>query len=161
MNDAASLAALSTVEEDHRLLLEKVRALHEAVSCLLERGESAARRALSRLRGLHEYFATHLASHVADEEAALFPYLERHSPGGPELVARLRREHDAITRRHEEFGNSLAVAGELEDGLPRAVLRDLLAYGWELWEVLDSHAGLETRAVHRCLTRCLGGDGGG
>ncbi len=77
---------------------------------------------------------------------------------GPELVALLRAEHSEILRKREELGNCLEVAGGLEDRLPRAVVRDLLGYGWELWELLDHHAHAETRAVHRCLARSLLGE---
>jgi hypothetical protein len=33
------------------------------------------------------------------------------------------------------------------------VLRDLLTYGWDLWELLDDHARTEARAVHRYLAQ--------
>jgi hemerythrin-like domain-containing protein len=150
-----SLAALNTVEQDHQLVLDKMRALKETVSCLLEPGDTGPRRALDRLRDLNEYFATHFAAHLEEEEATLFPFLERCNPAGPELVARLRREHGEIRRKREEFGNCLEVASELEDDLPRQVLRDLLDYGWDLWEFLDHHAHLETQAVHQCIGRSL------
>ena len=39
------------------------------------------------------------------------------------------------------------------------VLRDLLAYGWELWELLDNHAHAETQAVHQCVAQSLAGAG--
>jgi hypothetical protein len=91
-------------------------------------------------------------------QGALVRLLERHQPGGPELVARLRREHAEIRRRCEELGDCLEVAGELEGAFPRAVLRDLLAYGWDLWELLDDHARTETRAVHRYLAQTFEDD---
>ena len=68
---------------------------------------------------------------------------------------RLRREHAEIRRKREELDNCLALAGELEDGLPKRVLRDLLTYGWELWELLDNHAHTETQAVHQCITQSV------
>jgi len=155
MNVAEFRVALKTVEQDHRLVLEKVQALKDAVSCLLEPEASDPRPVLDRLRDSDAYFATQFASHMEEEEATLFPILEQHQPDGPELVARLRREHEEIRCKREEFANCLAVAIELENGLTKMVLRDLLAYGWELWELLDSHAHVETQAVHQCLTRFL------
>jgi hypothetical protein len=86
---------------------------------------------------------------LEEEEKTLFPLLERQAPGGPELAARLRREHAEVRRRGEELGNCLGVADGLEGELPSRVLRDLFAYGWDLWELLDDHARTETRAVHR------------
>jgi hypothetical protein len=35
------------------------------------------------------------------------------------------------------------------------VLRDLLTYAWELWELLDRHAHAETQGIHECLERHL------
>ena len=40
--------------------------------------------------------------------------------------------------------------------LARVVLRDLVAYGWELGDLLDEHAHTETRAVHPCIARSFG-----
>ena len=155
MNAAASVAALNTVEEDHRLVLEKMRALREAISWLISPGGPGRRRALDRLREVHDYFATHFAAHLLEEETTLFPYLRRCLPDGPDLVARLQAEHAEIRRKREEFGNCLDVAAELGDGLPSAVVNDLLVFGWELWDLLDHHAHAETYAVQRCVARPL------
>jgi hypothetical protein len=155
MNAAASLAALDTVEEDHRLVLEKMRALRDAIGWLISPGAPGRRRAVERLREVHDYFATHFAAHLLEEERTLFPYLRRNLPDGADLVARLQAEHTEIRRKREEFGNCLDVAAELGDGLPSAVVNDLLVFGWELWDILDHHAHAETYAVQRCLARCL------
>jgi hypothetical protein len=155
MKASELLAALNTVEQDHRLVLHKVQALREAVECLLGPGDTDPRRFLGRLRELDGYFATHFAAHLEEEEATLFPLLERHTPGGAELVGRLRLEHEEIRRKREDFGNCVGVATDLEDGLPKAVRRDLLTLGWELWELLDAHAHVETQAVHGCVGRYL------
>jgi hypothetical protein len=153
MNAADLLPALNTVEQDHRLVFDKIRALKETAGYLLDPGGTGPRQVFDRLRELHDYFTTQFTVHLEEEETTLFPLLERHQPGGPELVARLRREHAEIRRRCEELGNCLGVADELEGEFPRRVLRDLLAYGWDLWELLDDHARTETRAVHRYLAQ--------
>jgi hemerythrin-like domain-containing protein len=153
MNATELLPALNTVEEDHRLVLDKMRELKETACYFLDPGGTNPRQVLDRLHQLHDYFASQFAAHMAEEETTLFPLLEQHQPGGPELVARLRREHGEIRRRCEELGNCLKVADELEGEFPRMVLRDLLAYGWDLWEVLDDHARAETHAVHRYIAQ--------
>jgi hemerythrin-like domain-containing protein len=155
MHAAASVAALITVEEDHRLVLEKMHALRDAISWLITPGSPGPRRALERLREVHDYFATHFAAHLLEEERTLFPYLRRCLPDGPDLVARLQAEHAEIRHKREEFGNCLDVAAELGDKLPSAVFNDLLVFGWELWDILDHHAHAETYAVQRCLARSL------
>ena len=104
---------------------------------------------------MHDYFATHFAAHLLEEERTLFPYLRRNLPDGADLVARLQAEHAEIRRKREEFGNCLDVAAELGDGLPSAVVNDLLVFGWELWDILDHHAHAETYAVQRCVARPL------
>ncbi len=158
MNAADLLPALNTVEQDHRLVLDKVRALKETASYLLDPGGIDPRQILDRLHKLHDYFTTQFTAHLEEEETTLFPLLAQHQPGGPELVARLRREHADIRRLCEELGNCLGVANELEGEFPRRVLRDLLAYGWDLWELLDDHARTETRAVHRYLAQTFDDD---
>jgi hemerythrin-like domain-containing protein len=150
-------AVLSTVEQDHRLVLEKMQALKDAVNGLLESGEVPLHRTLGRLRESNEYFATQFEAHLEAEERTLFPFLERQQSDGPALVARLRRDHAEIRRLRQEFDNCLAVALETEGAAPRMVLRDLLAFGWELWELLDDHAHVETRAVHQGADRHLRG----
>jgi hemerythrin-like domain-containing protein len=161
MNANPFLAALDTVEQDHRLVLDKMQALKDAVGCLLDPRDTNPRRVLERLQDLNDYFATQFASHLEEEETTLFPLLEQQEAGGPELVAHLRAEHGEILSKREELENCLEVASGLEERLPRAVVRDLLGYGWELWELLDHHAHAETRAVHRCLARSLLGDAPG
>jgi iron-sulfur cluster repair protein YtfE (RIC family) len=158
MNATSFQAALDTVEQDHRMVLDKMQALKDVVSCVLNPEDTNPHQILERLQGLNDYFATQFASHMEEEETTLFPLLEQQGAGGSELVAHLRAEHGEILRKREELGNCLAVASGLEDHLPRAVLRDLLGYAWELWELLDHHAHAETRAVHRCLARSLLGD---
>lgn len=155
MNASPSVAALNTVEEDHRLVLEKMRALREAISWLISPGTPGRRRALDRLREVHDYFATHFAAHLLEEETTLFPYLRRNLPDGADLVARLQAEHAEIRRKREEFGDCLDVVAELGDEPPRAVVNDLLCFGWELWDLLDHHAHAETYAIQRCLERLL------
>ncbi len=156
MNAEEWMAALKTVEQDHQLVLDKMQALRETVSCLLAPGETLPRQALDRLRELNGYFSTQLACHMDQEEVTLFPLVERHVPGGADIVLRLRREHEEIRCKLEEFGKCLHVCGELEDNLPRMVARDLLTYGWQLWDVLDNHAHLETAALQECIVQALG-----
>jgi hemerythrin-like domain-containing protein len=153
MSAAELRAALDTVEQDHQLVLDKMQALKEVVR-LLDPAPPGPRRTLERLRDLHAYFVTQFASHLEQEEVALFPLLERDEGEGPELVARLRREHEEIRRRLKEFGDCLEIALAV-DGPPPAVRRDLLTYGWDFWELLDNHAHVETRAVGRCVARSL------
>jgi iron-sulfur cluster repair protein YtfE (RIC family) len=143
------------VEQDHQLVLDKVRSLKEAANSLLSPVDPASRQALDRLQELNNYFSTQLACHMDEEEVTLFPLLERQAPEGPALVAGLRQEHEEIRRKLEEFSNCLDVAGQLPDGLPRPVRRDLLTYSWDLWEILDTHAYRETHAIRDCLLQSL------
>jgi hemerythrin-like domain-containing protein len=155
MNTDEFLAAMNTVEKDHQLVLDKVQALRETVADVFDPANVDAQRVVNRFRDINNYFATQFTAHMEEEEMTLFPFLEEYKPGGRELVARLRQEHAEILRKREEFGNCVEFAAELEDGITRMVLRDLLAYGWELWEHLDRHAHTETRAVHECLAECF------
>jgi iron-sulfur cluster repair protein YtfE (RIC family) len=153
--NAEFLAALKTVEQDHQLVLDKMQALKETISHLLDPGQAAPRRAVRRLREMNDYFIIQFTAHMDEEEITLFPFLKKYKPDPAELVAQLRAEHDDIRRKCDELGKCLDVADQLQDAIPRMVLRDLLAYGWDLCEVLDYHAHLETRALHRCLARSL------
>jgi hemerythrin-like domain-containing protein len=161
MNANAILAALNTVEQDHDLVLNKVRALKEAVSGVLAAPDLSSDKILERFRNIHRFFTTQFEDHLREEEHTLFPLLVQQLPGGAEVVARLRREHEEIRSKREDLGNCLHVAGELEDYLPDMVMRDMLTYGWRLWEMLDNHAHAETKAVQQCLTRCLAAKGSG
>src|SRR6516165_9546552 len=152
MSAAELMAALNTVEQDHRLVLDKIQALKETVCRLLDPEVNTAQ-VLDQLREIHTYLATQFEAHMEEEETTLFPLLEQQHAEGLELAARLRQEHAEIRRRREEFVNCLWVAGDLEGGPPPMALWDLLEYGWDLWEFLDNHAHVETRAVHQCVTR--------
>jgi hypothetical protein len=142
---------LSTIEQDHELVLQKIRVLRGALDRLLEPEEQEPRQILARLQEANRFFATSFADHMREEERTLFRFLEKHSPGDADVVTGLREDHAKISRMREEWGNCLHVAFELEDGPPRQVLRDLFIGGWELLEYLDQHAQAETRAVRRCL----------
>jgi len=155
MNAAEAMAALNTVEQDHRMVLEKMQALKDCVNCLLRPGELDAHRVLGRFRDINDYLATNFTAHLLEEEKTLLPFLEQQKPDGAELVGRLRLEHEEIRYKREEFGNCLQVALDLENNLPRAVTRDLLIDGWALWELLDKHAYVETQAVQECIARHL------
>jgi iron-sulfur cluster repair protein YtfE (RIC family) len=160
MNTADLLPALNTVEQDHRLVLDKMRDLKETAGYLLDPKGIEPRQILERLHKLHHYFNTQFTAHLEEEETTLFPLLAQHPPEGSELVARLRREHAEIRRRCEELGNCLGVADELNGELPPMALRDLVTYGWELWELLDDHARTETHVLHRYLAQTFDDDGG-
>jgi hemerythrin-like domain-containing protein len=153
MNAVEALPALNTVEQDHRLVLDRMRALKETVGYLADAAGADPRKGLPRLRELQDYFAKQFKLHMEEEETTLFPLLEGRTREGHELVAHLRKEHAEIRRLSEELGSCLEVASELEERLPRAVLRDVLHYGWALWELLDSHAHAETRAVHKFIAQ--------
>jgi len=159
MMDVTELkAALNTVEQDHRFVLDKVQALKETVSGLLEPADGDTPRVLGRLREINDYFAVCFTAHMEEEEATLFALVERDAPDGAALVSRLRREHDEIRRKRQELGDCLEIALQLGENLTPRVLRDLLGYGWELWDMLDNHAHLETQAVQQCVTRYLRGE---
>jgi hypothetical protein len=158
MNTAEFMAALNTVEQDHLLVLDKIQALKETVSFMEEAGGGATRRGLASLRALNGYFAAQFASHIAEEETTLFPVLEKYLPGGRARVARFRLDHEEILRKREELGNCVAFATELEEGLSKMVVRDLVAYGWELWDLLDKHAHEDTQAIHECIAASLADD---
>jgi hemerythrin-like domain-containing protein len=155
MNRAELMTALNTVEQDHRLVLDNVETLKETVSSLLEPDWADSQQILAKLQEINAYFATQFEAHLDEEETTLFPLLEQQKPEGPELVARLRLEHEQIRSKRKDFGNCLELAVELEEGLTKMVLRDLLIYGLDLWEMLDKHAHVETQAVHQCVARYL------
>ena len=90
MKAADYLAALNTVEEDHELVLEKVRALKETVSALLDPRGLDAHRVLDRLRDVYQFLATKFEAHMEEEETTLFPVLEESGPEGSDLAAHLR-----------------------------------------------------------------------
>jgi hypothetical protein len=155
------LSAFTIVEQDHELVLTRMRALKETVSGLLDPEDAGLPRTLQRLRELHVFFGTQFESHMEEEEVGLFPLLEQGVQDGPELVARLQQEHEDLRRKCAELGNSLQVATDLEGAVPVMVLWDLMSYGWELWEALDNHAHAETQALYQCIARTLpGGDSG-
>jgi hemerythrin-like domain-containing protein len=151
MNATKVMPALNTIEQDHRLVLERMQSLKETVSCLMYRKPEDARQILFQLREMNKYFSTEFTCHAEEEEQTLFPLLEEYAPEGSKLLARLRGEHDAIRRSCEEFDNSLQLALDLEDGLNKTVVRDVFIFGWRLWELLDDHAHTETQAIHQCL----------
>lgn len=155
MDATGAMAALNTVEQDHRLVLERMQTLKDSVDWLTYRTPEDARQALLQLREINKYFATEFTGHLEEEEQTLFPLLEQFNPEGKERVARLRTEHDRIRRECQELEDCLQVAIELEGGLRRAVLRDVFIYGWRLWELLDDHAHLETQMIHQCLESAL------
>jgi iron-sulfur cluster repair protein YtfE (RIC family) len=148
MNATECMAALNTVEQDHRLVLDKMRGLKEAVSSLLEPATNW-HAAVDRLDELHRFFAGTIETHMQKGEISLFPLLEKSGPGGAQAAKHLRNEHTAIRRQLEEFGEFVRVADESDDE-PLKV-RDVLALGWKLWGLLDEHARRETQAVQQCL----------
>jgi hypothetical protein len=115
MNAAELTAALNTVEQDHRLVLDKIQALKDAVCRLLEPEVDVAQ-VIDQHREIHAYLATQFEAHMEEEETTLFPLLERQGSEDSGLVVRLRQQHAEIRRRREEFGNCLRVAGDLEGG---------------------------------------------
>jgi hemerythrin-like domain-containing protein len=155
MNRTELMSALNTVEQDHRLVLDNVETLKETVSCLLEPNGADLRRSLAKLEEINAYFATQFEAHMEEEETTLFPMLEQQKPDGAALVAGLRQDHEEIRNKRKDFENCLQIAVELEDGLTKLVLRDLLIYGLDLWERLDKHAHAESQAVHKCAARYL------
>lgn len=157
MNAAHFKAGLHAVEQDHQAVLDNVQALKEAVTLLLDPDAPNPPVVLGRLREVHAYFATQFEAHMEEEETTLFPLLVPYKPEGTELVARLRREHKEIRWKTKELGNCLEVAHGLEGGPPPMVLLDVLGYGWDLWELLDNHAHVESRALHECLAQSLPG----
>jgi hypothetical protein len=155
MNAIDLLAALNTVEQDHRLVLDHIQALREAVTCLLDPEDPDREDVLDRLREISIYLGTAFEAHMEEEETTLFPLLEQAPPGGVELAARLREEHAEIRRRRAEFDDCLRVGEGLEGGPPRMVVADLVLYVWDLWELLHNHAHRETQAVQDCVARSL------
>ncbi len=155
MNATELMAALDTVEQDHQLILDKMTGLKAAVACLLEPATNC-HAALDRLRELNDFFATAFETHMQEEEVTLFPLLEKNGPDSVALVKHLLDQHAEIRGRLEEFDKCLHVADETEDNLQKMVVRDLVAFGWELWQTLDEHARLETQAVRGCMDRYFG-----
>jgi hypothetical protein len=137
------------------LVLDNVETLKETVSSLLEPDGADLHRSLAKLQEINAYFATQFEAHMEEEETTLFPLLEQQKPEGAALVTSLRQDHEDIRNNRKDFENCLQIAVELEDGLTKMVLRDLLIYGLDLWERLDQHAHAESRAVHQCAARYL------
>ena len=115
MDVTGVLAALNTVEQDHRLVLERMQALKDSVEWLMHRTSEDARQTLLQLREINKYFATEFICHLEEEEQTLFPLVEQCNPEGREQVARLRTEHDTIRRGCQELDNCLQVDGGVQD----------------------------------------------
>lgn len=149
-------AALRIVEQDHQLVVEKAQALRSALAYLRETGDRQAPQVIGNLRRLNEFFESHLAAHMEDEERTLYPLLENSMVEGSALVDQLTAEHTAIVTKYREFADCLQIAAEVgEDGLAHSVVLDLLAFGLDLWEALDAHARTETQAIRQCLVSAL------
>lgn len=152
MNLDQFTAALKVVEDDHQLVLEKAQALRKVLRSLMETEDRHPHQVIAKLQDISDFLGTRLAGHLDEEETALFPFLEQSLPEGGALVARLRLDHAAILEKRQEFANCLEIAAELVDGgLTHAVLLDLLAFGLELWELLDAHAHSETQGIRQCI----------
>jgi len=109
--DQEITAVLNTVEQDHVLVLENIRALKEAVTALMRPPTKIDVRAvLEQLCDSQCYFNGRFESHMEEEERTLFPFLARQKPCGPRVVAQLRQEHGEIRHLREKFGNSLDLA---------------------------------------------------
>ncbi len=156
MNTAQLKAAVNTVEQDHQLVLEKLQALKDTVYCLMEPAKTTSGDVVSRLDEFSKYFATKFEGHLEEEEATLFPLLEKDAGEGAEVVARLRKDHDDIRRKRGEFESCLEIAASQEENMAPSILRDLLRYGLDFWEQLDRHAHFESRELHRCIRRWTG-----
>jgi iron-sulfur cluster repair protein YtfE (RIC family) len=155
MTSEKLLATLQTVEQDHQIVLHKIAALKECIGTLLRPSEGDLHKVLRRLKEVNDYLETNFTTHLLEEEMTLFPLLAEFKPEGLNLVDRLRREHEEIRTKREEFASCLTIALEVEDTLPRAVVRDLLIDAWELWDILDEHAHEETQAVQECFGQFL------
>jgi hypothetical protein len=153
MTFADFVAALNTVEQDHQLVLDRVQALKEMVTCLLEPEKLDAKRVFGRLKELDDFFVTQFTIHMDEEEKTLFPLLEQFPAEGAALAKRLRQEHETLRGKMKEFSNSVGVALDLQDRPPAVLLRDLLIDAWELWEILDKHAHDETQGIQACLQK--------
>jgi hemerythrin-like domain-containing protein len=148
------MSAMSLVETNHRLILEKLELVKESLGCLMK-PEITRAPVIQKFQDLVQAIAARFSAHLAQQEVQLFPFLLKHLPEEPDLVSDLRKEHDQIEHKMEEMSNCLKVALELEENVPHAVLWDIATYGWELWELLDSHAHRETRAVRQCFSKFL------
>lgn len=145
------MAVMDTVEEDHRQVAARMQALKEALISL-----SQTNNPRSVLRQVHEAnagFAKRFAHHAREEESTLFPFLIENLPDEPDLVNALQKEHEEIIAKFEDFDNCVEMGEELDEVLPRTILLDVLAFGWELLDQMDLHAHHETSAVQRCLSR--------
>jgi len=149
------VTALQIVEQDHQFVLNQIAALKDCLGVLLRPGEGDLHQVLQRFKEINDYLETNFTAHLLEEETTLFPFLDQLKPEGSSLVGRLRLEHEAIRGKRVEFANCLAIAFEVEDALPKMVVRDLLIDAWELWDLLDRHAHEETEAVQSCFNRYL------
>jgi iron-sulfur cluster repair protein YtfE (RIC family) len=153
--DATQLkAAVNIVEQDHQLVLENLRALKDTVYCLMEPAKTSSGEVVTRLDEFNKFFTSQFEDHLKEEETTLFPLLEKDGSGGAEVVARLRKDHDDIRRKRSEFESCLKIAAaSQEENIPPSILRDLLRYGLDFWEQLDTHAHFESRELHRCISQ--------
>jgi len=150
MNAVDFNAVLSTVEQDHQLVVQQLQVLRGAVTSLMKLPSKVKVQAvLGRLSESYRFFAERFEAHMEEEEHTLFPFLARQMPDGHRVVERLRADHEEIRSLCKQFGRSLDAAHESGDRPPRDVLRDVLTYGWELWEALDDHAHEETEEIRR------------
>jgi hemerythrin-like domain-containing protein len=127
MNAAELKAAVDTVEQDHELVLEKLKALKDTIYCLLEPAKTTSGEMVDELVEFNKYFATKFESHLDEEETTLFPLLEKHTSTGPEIVARLRQQHKEIRRKRQEFEDCLeSAARQEEEHIAPSILQQLL-----------------------------------
>jgi iron-sulfur cluster repair protein YtfE (RIC family) len=103
------VAALNTVEQDHHLVLDRVKTLKEMVAYLREPKDLDASRIFGRLRELDNFFVKQFTIHMGEEEKTLFPLLEQHQPEGAALAGRLRQEHQTLRRKLDEFASCLVL----------------------------------------------------
>jgi hemerythrin-like domain-containing protein len=149
-------AAVDTVEQDHELLVQKLKALKDTIYCLLEPAKTTSSQMVDELVEFNKYFAIKFEVHLEEEETTLFPLLEKYTSTGAEVVARLRQQHNDIRRKRQEFEDCLETAAGLkEDNIAPSILQKLLHYGLDFWGQLDAHAHTEGSELHQCISGML------
>jgi len=134
------------LESDHDSFLEELLELED----LLKQGRSQQRYPASLVRRLTRFindFESHMGSHFAAEEKAVFPFLRRHAPHLEGTLLFLIAEHESIRRTLAVWKRSFRKT-KTSTAL-RGGEVSLSVQGLELVRLLRTHVERESRIMRR------------